>query len=80
MGKGDFTKDLLTLFTLVNYQVAHKYTNTQIQKYRNTNTDIIHVKVAHGKSSRPDGLKQIPEICSRLTKTLMFNSKPCFTE
>ena len=45
-----------------------------------TKTEIIHVKVAHGKSSRPDGLKQIPEICSRLTKTLMFNSKPCFTE
>ena len=36
LGRGDFTKDLLTLFTLVNYQVAHKYTNTdtQIHKYK----------------------------------------------
>ena len=38
--------------------------------------NLVNYQVAHGKSSRPDGLKQIPEICSRLTKTLVFNSKP----
>ena len=56
MCKGDYSKDLLTLFTRVNRKVANIDIEVEIE-------------------NKEESVKQIPEICSRLTKEIYFNKK-----
>jgi len=53
LGKGDFSKDLLTLFTRASQRVSHEMSNSM--------------------DMACDGMKQIPEVCSTLTKDIYFN-------